>query len=76
MSYNGHVNDIRRWLPAPWTEITAYADGVMRWHLENGLLLNPTKTEALTTGKKLAELSEAKGVEVNLINFISFSNRY
>ena len=33
-------------------ELSACADAVTRWHLENGLLLNPSKSEALITGSR------------------------
>ena len=33
-------------------ELSACANAVTRWHLENGLLLNPSKSEALITGSK------------------------
>ena len=32
--------------------LTKCADAVARWHLENGLLLNVSKTEALITGSQ------------------------
>jgi len=32
--------------------LTKCADAVARWHLENGLLLNASKTEALITGSR------------------------
>jgi len=32
--------------------LSACADDVTRWHLENGLLLNPSKSETLITGSR------------------------
>jgi hypothetical protein len=42
------------------------ASAVTRWHLENGLLLNPAKTEALMTGtrQQIAKLDKSVGVRV------------
>ena len=33
-------------------QLTTCAEAVTRWHLENGLLLNPSKSEASTTGSR------------------------
>jgi len=33
-------------------QLTTCAEAVTRWHLENGLLLNPSKSEALITGSR------------------------
>ena len=49
------------------------ANAVTRWHLENGLLLNPTKTEALVTGSRhqLSKFDRSSGVSVdgNVVQF-------
>ena len=33
-------------------QLTTCAEAVTRWHIENGLLLNPSKSEALITGSR------------------------
>jgi len=33
-------------------QLTTCAEAVTRWHLENGLLLNPSKSEALIKGSR------------------------
>jgi len=50
------------------------ANAVTRWHLENGLLLNPTKTEALVTGTRhqLSKFDRSTGVSVDG-NAVQFS---
>ena len=48
------------------SKLSQCASAVTRWHLENGLLLNPAKTEALMTGtrQQIAKLDKSVGVRV------------
>lgn len=48
------------------SRLSSCADAVTRWHLENGLLLNPSKTEALVTGthQQVAKFSSSGGIRV------------
>ena len=47
--------------------LTECVNAVTRWHLENGLLLNPTKTEALVTGSRhqLSKFDRSTGISVD-----------
>jgi len=47
--------------------LTECVNAVTRWHLENGLLLNPTKTEALVTGSRhqLFKFDRSTGIFVD-----------
>jgi hypothetical protein len=46
------------------------ADAVTRWHLENNLLLNPSKTEALVIGTRhQVDLFDNASAEVNTLKF-------
>ena len=46
--------------------LSSCADAVTSWHLENDLLLNPNKTEAIITGtrQQIAKFSRSAGVAV------------
>ena len=48
------------------TSLFACADAVTNWHLENDLLLNPNKTEAIITGtrQQIAKFDQSAGVVV------------
>jgi len=48
------------------TRLSSCADAVTQWHLENSLLLNPSKTEALVIGtyQQVAKFNSAGGVKI------------
>src|SRR5664279_174211 len=52
--------------PLPFAAITSCADDVTRWFLENGMLLNPAKTEAVLFGTHVQQkkIDTASGITV------------
>ncbi len=72
ISYHQYADDTQLYTsidPASDSDISKLsqcASAVTRWHLENGLLLNPAKTEAVVTGtrQQIAKLDKSVGVLV------------
>jgi len=58
VSYHQYADDTQLYTSIDVTSsddtvrLSSCADAITRWHLENGLLLNPSKTEAIVTGTR------------------------
>ena len=67
VSYHQYANDTQLHMvinTGSVDKLSTSAYAVTRWHLENGLLLNPNKTEAIVTGtwQQLAKFDKTGGI--------------